>query len=142
MRIKPFKGNVLISNLPSEISSAELATLFDDFGLVLGAKVDKWHDRPGGVKGEIDLAPETSVDKAIAALNGQLVGTNKITVRKAPKPVKKAAAPKAPPPRPVAHVYEVPPEYAAPVSSRKVVVEYRTPRRVVLPPRVGAGAPR
>jgi RNA recognition motif-containing protein len=151
MRVKPFRGNIVVSNLPSELSSAELAMLFDEFGLVLGAKVDRWHDRPGGSQGQIDLAPDTSVDAAIAALNGRLLGSNKISVRRQPPLVKKRAAaragalPASPPPttsRPTAHVYEVPPEYAPPTPTRKVVVEYRAPRRVVIPPRSAGTAAR
>ena len=137
MRIPPFRGNVIVSNLPSELSSEELAALFDGYGLVLGAKIDRWHDRPGGAQGQIDLAPDTSVENAVAGLDGYLVGTHKITVKRAPKHEPRKAGPKAAaaraPLRP--RTYELPPEYVTPTPSRKVVVEYRAPRKIVIPPR-------
>jgi len=139
-----------VSNLPAAITAGELADLFDQFGLVLGAKIDRWHDRPGGSKGMVDLCPDTLADKAIAALNGTLLGTNKITVRRAPKqtrPAKPAAARPAPaamprgsdvsaPARTPLPSYAGPGSYTAVASTRKVVVEYRAPaRRIVIPPR-------
>jgi hypothetical protein len=153
MRIPTFKGNIVVSNLSADISSAELATLFDPFGLVLGAKIERWHDRPGGTRGLVDLAPDTAVDKAIAALDGQPIGAIKVSVRRAPPPKKKApAAPKrmeaprqpaaaatAQPGRPAAGPSDY---HAVTATTRKVLVEYRpAPRRVVLPPRrAGSGS--
>jgi hypothetical protein len=146
MRTPVFKGNVIVSNLPSTMTADDLADLFDQYGLVLGAKIERWHDRPGGAQGMVDLAPDTSVDKAIAALHGSMVGAHKLSVRRAPKPTakpKKPAAQRAPMPVPYAVVKDPMARPAAPplafpastVPVRKVVVEYRTPRRIVLPPR-------
>lgn len=92
MRAVVFKGNVVVTNLPVDWTAEQLADLFDQYGLVLGAKIERWHDRPGGGQGSIDMAPDTSVDKAIEALNGTVVGGSKITVKRAPKA--KAKAPK------------------------------------------------
>jgi hypothetical protein len=131
--------------------------LFDAYGLVLGAKVERWHDRPGGAQGMVDLAPATSVAKAIEALNGQTLAGNKIAVRPAPvrtkpklAPSQRPAAP-APPrpamsprtprlePNPMAGYGErAAPSYSVsrPQASRQVVVEYRAPsRRIAVPPR-------
>jgi len=146
MRTPVFKGNVVVSNLPSTMTADDLADLFDQYGLVLGAKIERWHDRPGGAQGMVDLAPDTSVDKAIAALHGSMVGAQKLSVRRAPKPAAKAKKPAAPrPPLPVpfsaakdAMARPAAPPMAFPANTapvRKVVVEYRTPRRIVLPPR-------
>jgi len=129
------------------MTADDLADLFDQYGLVLGAKIERWHDRPGGAQGMVDLAPDTSVDKAIEALHGSMVGTHKLAVRRAPKPTAKAKKPaaqrtstpvsfavaKEPMARPAGTPLTFPAS-AAPV--RKVVVEYRTPRRIVLPPRI------
>lgn len=160
MRAPVFKGNVIVSNLPLSVTPAQLADLFDSYGLVLGAKIDRWHDRPGGSQGMVDLAPETSVDKAIEALNGQLLGSNKITVKRAPKQAKRAAARPAAArpaaarpgamPRPAdsvtpvrtpAPAYTSGPSFTAVAPARKVIVEYRAPaRRIVIPPRRPAAA--
>jgi hypothetical protein len=53
MRAPHFQGNIVVSNLPGEFTAGELAALFDDFGLVLGAQMDR--ARAG--KGSIILAP-------------------------------------------------------------------------------------
>jgi RNA recognition motif-containing protein len=158
MRVPPFKGNIVVTNLPGDITPADLASLFDEFGLVLGAKIDRWHDRPGGSNGLVDLAPDTSVETAVAALHGRMVGSTKISVKRAvKKPVaakRPAAAPvrrsvpandhqSAPPPPSRAYVAmdkAAAAEYAAAApTTRKVVVEYRpAPRRVVIPPRTAS----
>jgi hypothetical protein len=64
MRAPHFHGNIVVSNLPGEFTASELAALFDDFGLVLGAQMDR--TRAG--KGSIILAPEPAVARAIEAL--------------------------------------------------------------------------
>lgn len=154
MRAPVFKGNVVVSNLPATVTANDLADLFDQYGLVLGAKIERWHNRPGGAQGMVDLAPDTSVDKAIAALHGHMLGTSKLSVRRVPKPAAKpksagpkrapmaaAPAPRAPLSTPVAArpaPAAVPSSVAFPAQPapvRKVVVEYRTPRRVTIPPR-------
>jgi RNA recognition motif-containing protein len=155
VRAPVFKGNVIVSNLPGQFSSSDLAELFDSYGLVLGAKIERWHDRPGGAQGMVDLAPATSVAKAIEELNGQTLAGNKIAVRPAPvrqKPARPAARP-ASAPRPAAMASnrlapnpanDSAPRMSAPLSmsrpaapTRQVVVEYRAPsRRVTIPPRV------
>jgi RNA recognition motif-containing protein len=103
MRTPVFKGNIIVSNLPEQATPTDLADLFERFGLVLGAKIDRWHDRPGGAQGMVDLAPDSAVEEAIRALNGHNVGPNRISVRRAPKQTKSSGnspARRVPPPAP------------------------------------------
>lgn len=144
MRTPVFKGNVVVSNLPGHVTSAVLAELFDPYGLVLGAKIERWHDRPGGSQGLVDLAPETAVEKAIAELNGHAIGAHKITVRRAPKPVKAARRTGAAGPAPRKRLTASSPSAASQnfvavtAPTRQIVVEYRTPKRFSIPPRAKA----
>ena len=165
MRAPQFHGNIVVSNLPEGFTAVELASLFDDFGLVLGAEMDRRRARQGSIM----LAPEPAVAKAIDALHGQTLAERKLKVVRAPAPVKKPkpanAAPRPFRPAPVAVAAEpvVPRAYvapdqivdairrfrgtedgapvsAAPSAPRQVVVEYRKTRRFEIPPRAAAGA--
>jgi RNA recognition motif-containing protein len=156
MRTPSFHGNIVVSNLPEGFTAVELAALFDDFGLVLGAEMDRNRLR----QGSIILAPEPAVAKAIEALNGQLLAERALKVVRAPvlqKRPKSASAPRpARPPTPLAA--EAPHEVAdavrrfrntidvaaaapgqpmavSPAPTRQVVVEYRKTRRIEIPPR-------
>jgi hypothetical protein len=149
MRVAPIKGNVFVANLPEHCTPGELAALFDEYGLVLGAEIKNWHQRPGQPScGTVALAPETAVEKAIKSLNGQVVGHLKLAVRRNAQEPKPAAGPKSydrpvRPPRPSYQAEpagESFPAPAQPAPTRKVVVEYRTPRRFALPQRGAAGA--
>ncbi len=92
----------MVSNLPEDVTAGDLADMFDEFGLVLTARIRR---RTGPVgqppQGWVDLAPAKSVDRAIESLNGRLVGTRKLKVRKVPPHVAGARKPAhpAPPPR-------------------------------------------
>ncbi len=44
MRMAPFRGNIVVTNMPEDFTGSALAALFDDFGLVLGAVIE----RPNG----------------------------------------------------------------------------------------------
>jgi RNA recognition motif-containing protein len=116
MRAPQFHGNVVVSNLPEGFTAVELASLFDDFGLVLGAEMDRRRAR----QGSIILAPEPAVAKAIEALHGQTLAERKLKVVRAPAPVKKPkpanAAPRTPRPAPAAAAPEVPREPLRPRS--------------------------
>jgi len=165
MRAPQFHGNIVVSNLPEGFTAVELASLFDDFGLVLGAEMD----RRKGRQGSIMLAPEPAVAKAIEAMHGQTLAERKLKVVRAPAPVKKPkpanAAPRPFRPAPVAaagepvqpRAYVAPDQIAdairrfrgaedgAPIATtpsapRQVVVEYRKTRRFEIPPRAAAGA--
>lgn len=165
MRAPQFHGNVVVSNLPEGFTAVELAALFDDFGLVLGAEMDRRRAR----QGSIILAPEPAVAKAIEALNGQTLAERALKVVRAPAPVRKPkpanAAPRLARPVPVAATVEpvrprpyIAPDQiadairrfrgaeegvaspATPSAPRQVVVEYRKTRRFEIPPRAAAGA--
>lgn len=102
MRRASFKGNIVVSNLPPNFTDGELAALFDECGLVLGAMIKRWGDETGRApRGLVDLAPANAVEEAIRSLDGQRIGVNHIKVRKAPEP--KPRPPRAPQaPRPAA----------------------------------------
>lgn len=133
MRRTPFAANIIVSNLPDNFSGGELASLFDDFGLVLGAVID----RPGGggsaaARGMVNLAPPKAVETAISSLDGKVVESHHLRVRKAPpQPVRpRRAKPHAAlhngPPRPY---FAEDPAMPAPAPSarpaRTVIVERR-----------------
>jgi RNA recognition motif. (a.k.a. RRM, RBD, or RNP domain) len=160
MRAPNFHGNIVVSNLPEGFTAVELAALFDDFGLVLGAEMD----RQRGRQGSIMLAPEPAVAKAIEALDGQSLAERKLKVARAPAVVKrpKAAARPQPAaaPRPQPAAAPAPERIAeairrfrtvssddavlaapqAPAPARPVVVEYRKTRRFEIPPRAPMAA--
>lgn len=156
MRAPNFHGNIVVSNLPEGFTAVELASLFDDFGLVLGAEMDRNHAR----KGSLMLAPESAVEKALEALNGRTLADRALKVVRAPAPVKRAkpaARPAAPrpavdtrPARSSEHVAEAvrrfrasddeSPVAASAAPTRQVVVEYRKTRRFELPPRAPIAA--
>jgi RNA recognition motif-containing protein len=149
MRAPIFHGNIVVSNLPDGFSAVQLAALFDEFGLVLGAEID----RTRRDRGSVILAPEPAVDKAIAMLSGQIIAAKKVKVVRAPAPQRRErpasmhnGAPSERPRSPEqiqeairkfrgssdpASATPVPP--AAP--ARQVVVEYRKTRRIEIPRR-------
>jgi RNA recognition motif-containing protein len=95
MRGAQFKGNIVVTNMPENFTGAALAALFDDYGLVLGAVIE----RPQGAeerapRGLVSLAPPSAVETAIQSLDGQVIESRHLKVRKAPEPKKRAAAPK------------------------------------------------
>jgi hypothetical protein len=146
MRAAPFKGNIIIWNMPDDFTEAQLAALFDEFGLVLGAKIDRFPYEPGRTaRGLVDLAPAKAVDKAIEALDGTRVEAAKLKVRRVPdappRPpkAKPAAAPGAEaqaqqrrplPQRPLPPAHGEAPHgesmVSTPVAPRKPIVEYRS----------------
>jgi len=146
MRPTNFQGNIHIINFPSSTSAAELAELFDEFGLVLGAHIKSIPSTGGHLRlGIVSLAPDKVADKAIEALQGYQMGGQKLKLKRAVKPVKGERKPgSAPPrradrpaPRPASYGsdrgYSTPTTYnsaehfpAQPqVEPRKVIVEYR-----------------
>lgn len=132
MRPTNFQGNIHIINFPPSTSAAELAELFDDFGLVLGAHIKSIPSTGGHLRlGIVSLAPDKVADKAIEALQGYQMGGQKLKLKRAVKPVKAEKKPGQPAPRRAA------PERTTIQSSaelfparpqaepRKVIVEYR-----------------
>ena len=134
MRRSNFQGNVHIINFPSWTAAADLAELFDDFGLVLGAEIKPIESDGGDLRlGIVALAPDSAADKAIEALQGHVLGGQKLKLRRAkPQPPRQKKEARPRPLRPaqpaangnIAEAAEYfPAAHAAP--PRKVIVEYR-----------------
>src|SRR5271165_6766336 len=84
MRRSNFQGNVHIINFPAWTAAADLAELFDDFGLVLGAEIKPIESDGGDLRlGIVALAPDAAADKAIEALQGYVIGGQKLKLRRA-----------------------------------------------------------
>jgi hypothetical protein len=118
-----FRGNIVVSNLPEAFADEDLAALFDPYGLVLGARIDRGHPDPVQARrGVVVLAPANRVEDAVRAVNGQRIDTYKLKVRKLPEP---------PPPAP-----KVPPRPRPPRAEGPIVVRQRlAPRRFTSAPR-------
>src|ERR1700722_20399941 len=96
MRAAPFKGNIVVTNMPENFTGAALAALFDDYGLVLGAVIEHPHgDIERAPRGLVSLAPPSAVETAIQSLDGQVLDSRHLKVRKAPEPKKRAPGPKS-----------------------------------------------
>jgi hypothetical protein len=95
MRAAQFKGNIVVTNMPENFTGAALAALFDDYGLVLGAVIEHPHgDVERAPRGLVSLAPPSAVETAIQSLDGQVIDSRHLKVRKAPEPKKRAPGPK------------------------------------------------
>ena len=133
MRPTNFQGNIHIINFPSSTSAAELAELFDEFGLVLGAHIKSIPSTGGHLRlGIVSLAPDKVADKAIEALQGYQLGGQKLKLKRAVPPVKGEKKPgvrRAAPERSAQSSAEL---FPARMSEppRKVIVEYRGRRAV------------
>src|SRR5881394_3495736 len=96
MRPSNFQGNIHIINFPSSTSAAELAELFDEFGLVLGDHIKSIPSTGGHLRlGIVALAPDKVADKAIEALQGYQLGGQKLKLKRAVPPVKGERKPNA-----------------------------------------------
>lgn len=120
-----FKGNLIVTNLPSDMTGDRLAALFDGFGMVIGAEIRTIPAAAGPATiGVVALAPENVVDRAIEAINLSMVGERQIKVGRARERAKK---PKAP-----VHALPAPaPAVQAAQPARTVIVEYKPRRRLV-----------
>lgn len=148
MRPVPFKGNLIVTNLPDDMTAPKLADLFEDYGIVIGAEIRQIPANAGPATiGVVALAPDGAVEKAISAVDKSMIGTRKIKVGRAkPQAPKAKAAPKpsaaaaprpvsgpAPAPRPyVADAYDGKMAAPAAKTARAVVIEYKN-RRIVRP---------
>jgi len=84
MRQTKFRGNVFVANLPNGFSDEDLARLFDDYGIVVGAFLARDPaTRATKGCGLVNIAPPRAAEAAIAALNGSTVGGRRIEVRTA-----------------------------------------------------------
>lgn len=100
MRPSNFQGNIHIINFPLSTTAADLAALFDDYGLVLGAHIKTIQSDGGHLRlGIVAMAPDKAADKAIEALQGHVLGGQKLKLKRAKPPVK--GEKKARPPRSV-----------------------------------------
>jgi RNA recognition motif-containing protein len=91
MRAAQFKGNIVVTNMPENFTGSALAALFDDFGLVLGAVIEHPNgDTERAPRGLVSLAPPSAVETAIKSLDGQVIDSRHLKVRKAPEPKKRA----------------------------------------------------
>jgi RNA recognition motif-containing protein len=134
MRPAQFKGNIVVTNMPESFTGAALAALFDDFGLVLGAVIE----RPQGAserapRGLVSLAPPSAVETAIQSLDGQVIESRHLKVRKAPEPKKRvpgakpAASARRPPLRAATDAPQRPPASPAGAFAPAPVVVRRAP---------------
>ncbi|HWE75898.1 MAG TPA: RNA-binding protein [Stellaceae bacterium] len=90
MRAAQFKGNIVVTNMPENFTGSALAALFDDFGLVLGALIEHPNgDMERAPRGLVSLAPPSAVETAIQSLDGQVIDSRHLKVRKAPEPKKR-----------------------------------------------------
>jgi len=97
MRMAPFKGNIVVTNMPENFTGSALAALFDDFGLVIGAVIERPNgDEARALRGLVSLAPPSAVEAAIQSLDGRVIDSRHLKVRKAPEPKKKAPGARPP----------------------------------------------
>jgi RNA recognition motif-containing protein len=138
MRSDRITGNIFVANLPPGFTDAQLAALFDPYGLVLIAQLAR-DAKTGAVRnhGLVDLAPQPAAREAIAALDGHEIDGQRIAVRAAePGLALRAPAAKRSRPRPMpapeghapARAASAPGD-AAPRPTRSFVVERRPLRR-------------
>jgi RNA recognition motif-containing protein len=133
MRPANFQGNIHIINFPAAVTPGELAALFDDFGLVMGAQIKSITSTGGNLRlGIVAVAPDDAADRAIAALQGYRMGDQKLKLKRAVPPVKAEPKAKPPAPRP-ARTLSVASEHfpAREAPQSKVIVEYKKRRSPV-----------
>jgi RNA recognition motif-containing protein len=133
MRMQRSRGNVFVGNLPADCNEEQLAQLFDPYGIVLSATIER--DRETGKRlrhGFVDIATERAAKLAVAGLDGSELDGRKLSVQISQRPAKPtsartprrpAVAPRAASPNPA------PP--ATPRTSPRFQVERRAlPRRI------------
>lgn len=132
MRTAPFRGNIVVTNMPENFTGSALAALFDDFGLVIGAVIERPNgDETRALRGLVSLAPPSAVEAAIQSLDGRVIDSRHLKVRKAPEPKKKVPGARPPGAKPssVARRPARPPaaRAAAPAYEQAPVVVRRAP---------------
>src|SRR5258708_10000280 len=118
--MKPSAETLFVANLPFSMTDAQLADMFDPFGIVISFRIARERET-GDSKGFgfVELATEKARKKAIAAVSGKVLDGRTIEVRQAKVPEKPAEAKKP-------HRLTTSPVVAArAVANRKVLVEYR-----------------
>jgi RNA recognition motif-containing protein len=129
-----FKGNLIITNLPPEMTGAQLADLFDSFGMVIGAEIRYIPANVGTATiGVVALAPESAVDRAIEAVNLSMIGERQVKVGRAkqrpPKPRAATPSNRAASPSRGSVSSTLAPQAAQP--QKTVIVEYKQRRRIL-----------
>jgi RNA recognition motif-containing protein len=123
--MKPSAEALFVANLPFSMTDAQLADMFDPFGIVISFRIAR--DRATGESkgfGFVELATEKARKKAIAAVNGKVLDGRTIEVRQAKVPPK-AAKPKKPAGNGSGNRLTASPVVARAAANRKVLVEYR-----------------
>jgi RNA recognition motif-containing protein len=118
--MKPSAEALFVANLPFSMTDAQLADMFDPFGIVISFRIAR--DRATGDSkgfGFVELATEKARKKAIAAISGKVLDGRTIEVRQADVPVKPAKAKKP------SNRLTASPVVARAAVNRKVLVEYR-----------------
>jgi RNA recognition motif-containing protein len=121
--MKPSAEALFVANLPFSLTDAQLADMFDPFGIVISFRIAR--DRATGESkgfGFVELATEKARKKAIAAVNGKVLDGRTIEVRPAKVPDKPA---RAKPKKPAGNKLTASPVAARAAQNRKVLVEYR-----------------
>jgi len=135
MHSAPFKGNLIITNLPPDMTGTQLAELFDRFGMVIGAEIRSIPAIAGTATiGVVALAPEDAVDRAIDAVNLSLIGERRVKVGRAKQRPPKAKGTTAPSNGAASHGRTQASPSLAPQATRPqktVIVEYKPRRRLI-----------
>jgi len=130
MRPVNFQGNIHIINFPAGTAAGDLAALFDEFGLVMGAHIKSIASTGGNLRlGIVSIAPDSAADRAIEALQGFSMGGQKLKLKRAKPPVKskpQTGQRRVERPHAASEDRFPAPIYAEP--PRKVIVEYRKSR--------------
>ena len=84
MRPDTIRGNVFVANLPHGFTDAQLAEVFDPYGIVLTACLAR-DPATGETRGHglVQLAPDRAVEGAVACLNEARVEGRRIEARRA-----------------------------------------------------------
>jgi RNA recognition motif-containing protein len=82
MRIKYFRGNLFVANLPPDFEDDRLAEAFDGFGMVLSASIARDPETGKRLRyGFVDIATEKAAQAAVAGMNGQKIDGYRVDVR-------------------------------------------------------------
>jgi len=128
-----FKGNLIATNLPSDMTGDQLASLFDGFGMVIGAEIRVIPAAAGPATiGVVALAPESAVERAIEAVNHSMIGERRIRVGRARERPQKPKAPAISDreKQPIRALPDLAPAVRAPQQAKTVIVEYKPRRRL------------
>src|SRR5258708_8899673 len=97
--MKPSAETLFVANLPFSMTDAQLADMFDPFGIVISFRIARERET-GDSKGFgfVELATEKARKKAIAAVSGKVLDGRTIALRQAQGPGQPAEAKQPTPP--------------------------------------------